>query len=156
MRRGLCAMCDQFQYWLLGIANLRAIYAWVIRWHVTGMLSLAEHWNRRRALSNHVCAHSVIYWFCIRRHHILTWITSCMSRRTTAAIPEQYKLIWHEINVLFYLCVLYWNLAMNCTCICICVLCCLCWICVLYCICCICVLYWNVIIYFVITHYHFL
>ena len=42
------------------VTNLRAIYAWVIRWHVTGMLSLAEHWHDRRALSNHVCAHSVI------------------------------------------------------------------------------------------------
>ena len=42
------------------VTNLQAIYAWVIRWHVTGMSSLAEHWHGWRALSNHVCAHSVI------------------------------------------------------------------------------------------------
>ena len=32
------------------VTNLPALYAWVIRWHVTGMLSLAEHWHGRRAL----------------------------------------------------------------------------------------------------------
>ena len=42
------------------VTNLQALYAWVIRWQVTGMFSLAEHWHGRRALSNHVCAHSVI------------------------------------------------------------------------------------------------
>ena len=42
------------------MTNLRALYAWVIQWHVNGMLSLAQHWQGRRALSNHVCAHSVI------------------------------------------------------------------------------------------------
>ena len=43
------------------MTNLRARYAWAIRWHVTCMLSLAEHWQGRRVLSNHVCAHSVIH-----------------------------------------------------------------------------------------------
>ena len=38
------------------MTNLSALYAWEIRWHVTGMLSLAQHWHGRRALSNHVCA----------------------------------------------------------------------------------------------------
>ena len=53
------------------LTNLRAIYAWVIRWHVTGMLSLAEHWHGRRALSNHVCAHSVIsMWHVIFLQHL--------------------------------------------------------------------------------------
>ena len=33
--------------------NPGALYAWVILWHATGMLSLAEHWYGRRALSNH-------------------------------------------------------------------------------------------------------
>ena len=42
------------------MTNLWALYAWVFRWHVTGMLSLAEYWQGRRTLSNHVCAHSVI------------------------------------------------------------------------------------------------
>ena len=50
MRRGLCTMSAQSP----------RDYAWVIRWHVTGMLSLAEHWHGRRALSDHVYAHSVI------------------------------------------------------------------------------------------------
>ena len=34
------------------MTNLRALYAWVTQWHVTCMLSLAEHWQGRRALSN--------------------------------------------------------------------------------------------------------
>ena len=42
------------------VTNLRALYAWVIRWQVIAMLSLAAHWHGRRALSNHVCAHSAI------------------------------------------------------------------------------------------------
>ena len=45
------------------VTNRRALYAWVIRWHVTDMLS----WHGRRALSKHVCAHSVIsmcFFFC--------------------------------------------------------------------------------------------
>ena len=42
------------------VTNPRGLYAWVILWHVTGMLSLAEHWHGRRALSNHVCAHLAI------------------------------------------------------------------------------------------------
>ena len=42
------------------MTNLLASYAWLILWHVTCMLSLAGHWQGWRALSNHVCAHSVI------------------------------------------------------------------------------------------------
>ena len=53
------------------MTNLRALYAWVIRWHVTCMLSLAEHWQGRRALSNHVCAHSVIsMWNVVCLQHL--------------------------------------------------------------------------------------
>ena len=43
--------------------------AWATQWCATGMLSLAEHWHGRRALSNHVCAHSVTsMWhvFCLQ------------------------------------------------------------------------------------------
>ena len=42
-------MCDFKKPWL-GVAyvpcvtNLRALYAWVVRWQVTGMFSLAIHW----------------------------------------------------------------------------------------------------------------
>ena len=50
MRRGLCTMCDQ-SLSALCLCN---------RWQVTGMLSLAGHWQGRQALSNHVCAHSLI------------------------------------------------------------------------------------------------
>ena len=48
---------------------------------------------------------SAVVWFVLSiwRHDILTWITFCVPRRTTAAIPQQYKLIWHTICVLFYL-----------------------------------------------------
>ena len=53
------------------MTNLRALYAWVIRWHVTCMLSLARHWQGRRALSNHVCAHSVIsMWHVVCLQHL--------------------------------------------------------------------------------------
>ena len=64
----------------------RAIYAWVIRWHVTGMLSLAEHWHSRRALSNHVFAHSVIVmWHVIFRQHLAR---ACSEQsRSTAVLP---------------------------------------------------------------------
>ena len=92
----------------------------------------------------------------------LTSLHSCVNN--LMHIPANYSCdsrtvlidMTQDLCILIYLCVLYWNSAMNCTCICICVLCCLCWICVLYYICCICVLYYNVNIYFVITHYHFL
>ena len=52
-----------------------------------------------------------MYWFCIWCHHILAWITPCISRRTTAAILEQLSLTRHENYVLFYLrfLFLYWN-----------------------------------------------
>ena len=53
------------------MTNLQALYAWVIRWHVTGMLSLAEHWQGRRVLSNHVCTHSVIsMWHVVCLQHL--------------------------------------------------------------------------------------
>ena len=53
------------------MTNLRALYAWVIRWHVTCMLSLAQHWQGRRALSNHVCAHSGIsMWHVVCLQHL--------------------------------------------------------------------------------------
>ena len=65
------------------MTNLRALYAWVIRWHVTCMLSLAEHWQGRRALSNHVCAHSVIsMWHVVCLQH-LARACSEQSRSTT-------------------------------------------------------------------------
>ena len=68
------------------VTNLRAIYAWVIRWHVTGMLSLAEHWHGRRALSNHVCAHSVIsMWHVIFLQHLAR---ACSEQfRSTSVLP---------------------------------------------------------------------
>ena len=65
------------------MTNLRALYAWVIRWHVTCMLSLAGHWQGRRALSNHVCAHSVIsIWHVVCLQH-LARASSEQSRSTT-------------------------------------------------------------------------
>ena len=65
------------------MTNLRALCAWVIRWHVTCMLSLAEHWQGRRALSNHVCAHSVIsIWHVVCLQH-LARACSEQSRSTT-------------------------------------------------------------------------
>ena len=65
------------------MTNLRALYAWAILWHVTCMLSLAEHWQGRRALSNHVCAHSVIpMWHVVCLQH-LARACSEQSRSTT-------------------------------------------------------------------------
>ena len=65
------------------MTNFRALCAWVIRWHVTCMLSLAEHWQGRRALSNHVCAHSVIsMWHVVCLQH-LARACSEQSRSTT-------------------------------------------------------------------------
>ena len=65
------------------MTNLRALCAWAIRWHVTCMLSLAEHWQSRRALSNHVCAHSVIsMWHVVCLQH-LARACSEQSRSTT-------------------------------------------------------------------------
>ena len=68
------------------VTNLWAIYAWVIRWHVTGMLSLAEHWHGRRVLSNHVCAHSVIsMWHMICLQHLAR---ACSEQsRSTSVLP---------------------------------------------------------------------
>ena len=65
------------------MTNLRALYAWLIRWHVTCMLSLAEHWQGRSALSNHVCAHSGIsMWHVVCLQH-LARACSEQSRSTT-------------------------------------------------------------------------
>ena len=65
------------------MTNLRALCAWVTRWHVTCMLSLAEHWQGRRALSNHVCAHPVILmWQVVCLQH-LARACSEQSRSTT-------------------------------------------------------------------------
>ena len=65
------------------MTNLRAIFAWVIQWHVTCMLSLAGHWQGRRALSNHVSAHSVIsMWHVVCLQH-LARVSNEQSRSTT-------------------------------------------------------------------------
>ena len=68
------------------MTNLRVLYAWVIRWHVSGMLSLAEHWQGRRALSSHVCAHSVILmWHVVCLKHLAR---ACSEQyRSTSALP---------------------------------------------------------------------
>ena len=68
------------------MTNLRALCAWVIRWHVTCMLSLAEHWQGRRALSNHVCAHSVIsMWHVVCLQHLAR--ASSEQSRSTTVLP---------------------------------------------------------------------
>ena len=68
------------------MTNLRAFYAWVIRWHVTCMLSLAGHWQGRRALSNHVCAHSVIsMWHVVCLQHLAR--ASSEQSRSTTVLP---------------------------------------------------------------------
>ena len=68
------------------VTNLQVIYAWAIRWHVTGMLSLAEQWHSRQALSNHVCAHSVIsIWHMIFLQHLAR---ACSEQsRSTSVLP---------------------------------------------------------------------
>ena len=68
------------------VTNLRAIYAQVIQWHVTGMLSLAEHWHGRRAVSNHFWADSVIaMWHVIFLQHLAR---ACSEQfRSTAVLP---------------------------------------------------------------------
>ena len=68
------------------MTNLRALYAWVIRWHVTCMLSLAGQWQGRRALSNHVCAHSVIsMWHVVCLQHLAR--ASSEQSRSTTVLP---------------------------------------------------------------------
>ena len=68
------------------MTNLRALYAWVIWWHVTCMLSLAGHWQGRRALSNHVCAHSVIsMWHVVCLQHFAR--DSSEQSRSTTVLP---------------------------------------------------------------------
>ena len=58
----------------------------VIRWHVTCMLSLAGHWQDRRALSNHVCAHSVIpMWHVVCLQHLAK--ASSEQSRSTTVLP---------------------------------------------------------------------
>ena len=68
------------------MTNLLAFYAWLIRWHVTCMLSLAGHWQGWRALSNHVCAHSVIsMWHVVCLHHLAR--ASSEQSRSTTVLP---------------------------------------------------------------------
>ena len=68
------------------MTNLRALNAWVIRWHVTCMLSLAGDWQGRRALSNHVCAHSVIsMWHVVCLQHLAR--ASSEQSRSTTVLP---------------------------------------------------------------------
>ena len=58
----------------------------VIWWHVTCMLSLAGHWQDRRALSNHVCAHSVIpMWHVVCLQHLAR--ASSEQSRSTTVLP---------------------------------------------------------------------
>ena len=69
------------------MTNLRALYAWVmIPRHVTGMLSLAEHWHGRWALSNHVCAHSVTsMWHMVCLQYLAR---ACSEQsRSTSVLP---------------------------------------------------------------------
>ena len=64
------------------MTNLRALYAW----HMTCMLSLAGHWQGRRALSNHVCAHSVIsMWHVVCLQHLAR--ASSEQSRSTTVLP---------------------------------------------------------------------
>ena len=72
------------------ITNFWALYAWVIRWHVTRMLSLAEHWQGRGALSNHVCAHSVIsMWHVVCLQHLAR---ACSEQsRPISVLPTWYR-----------------------------------------------------------------
>ena len=76
------------------MTNLRALCAWVIRWHVTCMLSLAEHWQGRRALSNHVCAHSVIsMWHVVCLQHLAR---ACSEQsRSTTVLPINHVIQMH-------------------------------------------------------------
>ena len=68
------------------MTNLRAFYAWVIRWHVTCVLLLAGHWQGRRALSNHVCVHSVIsMWHVVCLQHLAR--DSSEQSRSTTVLP---------------------------------------------------------------------
>ena len=61
----------------------------VIRWHVTCMLSLAGHWQDRRALSNHVCAHSVIpMWHVVCLQHLAR--ASSEQSRSTTVLPTNH------------------------------------------------------------------
>ena len=65
-------------------------FVWLIgrtsRQHVTCMLSLAGHWQDRRALSNHVCAHSVIpMWHVVCLQHLAK--ASSEQSRSTTVLP---------------------------------------------------------------------
>ena len=64
----------------------RALYDWVIQWHVTGMLWLAEHWQGWRALSNHFCAYAVIsVWHVVCLQH---FPRACSEQsRSTSILP---------------------------------------------------------------------
>ena len=46
------------------VTNFRALYAWVVRLHVTGMLSLAQHWHGRLALP--IMSRSHIHVICLQ------------------------------------------------------------------------------------------
>ena len=68
------------------MTNLLAFYAWLILWHVTCMLSLAGHWQGWRALSNHVCAHSVMsMWHVVCLQHLAR--ASSEQSRSTTVLP---------------------------------------------------------------------
>ena len=71
------------------MTNPRALYDWVILWHVTCMLTLAEHWQSRRALSNHVYAHSVIsMWHLVCLQHLAR---ACSEQsRSTSVLPTNH------------------------------------------------------------------
>ena len=68
------------------VTYLQALCVWVIRWQLTGMLSMAQHWHSRRALSNHVCAHSAIsIWHMICLQHLAR---ACSEQtRSTTVLP---------------------------------------------------------------------
>ena len=89
------------------MTNLRALCAWVIRWHVTCMLSLAEHWQGRRALSNHVCAHSVIsMWHVVCLQHLaracnLGQPLFCLSI-TWSRCRDAYRDLWIMTNAMHF------------------------------------------------------
>ena len=76
MRRGLFTMCDQSPSALFLDDPVAA----------TGVLSLAEHWHGRRALSNHVCAHSGIsMWHVICLQHLAR---ACSEQsKSTSVLP---------------------------------------------------------------------
>ena len=78
------------------VTNLRAFYAWVIRWHVTGILSLAEHWHGRRVPSNHVCAQSVTSkWHVIFLQHLAR---ACSEQSRSTSVDGVHTAFWTKEN----------------------------------------------------------